>query len=150
MVLPAADGKSVYVGGSFSTIAGAAVKNLAQVNVADGSLVTTFNPATVDGRVLDLRLSKNRLWLAGVFTHVAGKAQKALATVSPVTGKFDAYFKQVISGVHNGGTTAVQKIDINAQGTRLIALGNFEAIDANKHLQLRMLDLSGVVSTTAN
>ncbi len=70
VVLPAPDGKSVYVGGSFSTIAGAAVKNLAQVNVADGSGVTTFNPATVDGRVLDLRLSNNRLWIAGAFTHV--------------------------------------------------------------------------------
>ena len=143
VVLPAADGKSVYVGGSFSTIAGAAVKNLAQVNVADGSLVTTFNPATVDGRVLDLRLSNNRLWVAGAFTHVAGKAQRALATVNPITGKFDAFMKQVISGLHNGGTTTVQKIDINSQGTRLIALGNFDAIDASKHHQLLMLDLSG-------
>ena len=150
VVLPAADGKSVYVGGSFSTIAGAAVKNLAQVNVADGSLVTGFNPATVDGRVLDLRLSNNRLWVAGAFTHVAGKAQRALATVNPVTGKFDPFMKQVISGLHNGGTTTVQKIDINSQGTRLIALGNFDAIDASKHHQLLMLDLSGTVSTTAN
>ncbi len=150
VVLPAADRKSVYVGGSFSTIAGAAVKNLAQVNVADGSLVSTFNPATVDGRVLDLRLSNNRLWLAGAFTHVAGKAQRALATVNPVTGKFDAFFRQVISGVHNGGTTTVQKIDINPQGTRLIALGNFDAIDASKHHQMLMLDLTGAASATAN
>src|SRR6478752_4055059 len=150
VLLPAPDGKSVYVGGSYSSIAGAAVKNLAQVNVADGSLVTTFNPATVDGRVLDLRLSNNRLWIAGAFTHVAGHAQKALATVNPTTGKWDAYFKQVIAGVHNGGTTTVMKIDINSQGTRLVALGNFDAIDAVKHHQLLMLDLSGTVSTTAN
>src|SRR4051812_31130140 len=121
VVLPAPDGKSVYVGGSFTSIAGTAVKNLAQVNVADGSLVTTFKPATVDGRVLDLRLSNNRLWVAGTFTHIAGHAQKALATVNPTTGKFDAYFTQVISGLHNGGTTSVMKIDINSQGTRLIA-----------------------------
>ena len=85
------------------------MKNLAQINVADGSRVTTFNPATVDGRVLDLRLSNNRLWLAGAFTHVAGKAQKALATVNPTTGKFDPYFTQVISGLHNGGTTTVHE-----------------------------------------
>src|SRR4051794_17816507 len=151
VVLPAPDGKSVYVGGSYSSIAGAAVKNLAQVNVADGSLVTTFNPATVDGRVLDLRLSNNRLWIAGAFTHVAGHAQKALATVNPTTGKFDAYFTQVISGVHNGGTTTVMKIDINAQGTRLIGLGNFDMIDGSKHHQLLMLDLSGATtSATAN
>ncbi len=151
VLLPAPDGKSVYVGGSYTTIAGVAVKNLAQVNVADGSLVSTFKPATVDGRVLDLRLSNNRLWVAGAFTHIAGKAQKALATVNPVTGKFDTYFKQVISGLHNGGTTNILKIDINSQGTRLIALGNFDAIDAVKHHQLFMLDLSGAAtSTTAN
>jgi PKD repeat protein len=151
VVLPAPDGKSVYVGGSYSSIAGTAVKNLAQVNVADGSLVKTFNPATVDGRVLDLRLSNNRLWVAGAFTHVAGHAQKALATVNPTTGKYDAYFKQVIAGLHNGGTTTVMKIDINSQGTRLIALGNFDTIDASKHHQLLMLDLSGATtSATAN
>ena len=150
VVLPAPDGKSVYVGGLFSSIAGAAVKNLAEINVADGSLVSTFNPATVDGRVLDLRLSNNRLWVAGAFTHVAGKAQKALATVNPTTGKFDTFFRQVISGVHNGGTTTVMKIDINSQGTRLVALGNFDAIGAVKHHQLLMLDLSGTASTTAN
>jgi PKD repeat protein len=151
VVLPAPDGKSVYVGGSFSTIAGAAVKNLAEVNVATGARVTTFNPATVDGRVLDLRLSNNRLWIAGAFTHVAGKAQKALATVNPTTGKFDTYFKQVIAGLHNGGTTTVMKIDVNSQGTRLIALGNFDTIDGSKHHQLLMLDVSGATtSTTAN
>ena len=150
VVLPAPDGKSVYVGGSYSTIAGAAVKNLAQINVADGSRVTTFNPATVDGRVLDLRLANNRLWIAGAFTHAAGHAQKALATVNPTTGKWDSYMTQVISGVHNGGVTTVMKIDINAQGTRLIALGNFDAIGAVKHHQLLMLDISGAVSSTAN
>jgi PKD repeat protein len=150
VVLPAPDGKSVYVGGSFSSIAGAAVKNLAQVNIADGSLVSTFNPATVDGRVLDLRLSNNRLWIAGAFTHVAGKAQRALATVNPVTGKFDAYMTQVIAGLHYGGTTTVLKIDINTQGTRLIALGNFDTIGGVKHHQLLMLDLTGTTSTTAN
>jgi PKD repeat protein len=151
VVLPAPDGKSVYVGGSYSSIAGAAVKNLAQVNVADGSLVTTFNPATVDGRVLDLRLNHNRLWIAGAFTHVAGHAQKALATVNATTGKWDTYFKQVISGVHNGGTTTVMKIDINSQGDRLVALGNFDTIDGVKHHQLLMLDLSGATtSATAN
>lgn len=150
VVLPAPDGKSVYVGGSYSSIAGAAVKNLAQVNVADGSLVTSFNPATVDGRVLDLRLANNRLWIAGAFTHVAGHAQKALATVNALTGRYDAFMKQVISGVHNGGTTTVMKIDVNSQGTRLIALGNFDAIDAVKHHQLLMLDISGAASTTAN
>ncbi len=52
--------------------------------------------------------------------------------------------------MHNGGVTTVMKIDINAQGTRLIALGNFDAIGAVKHHQLLMLDISGAVSSTAN
>ena len=150
VVLPAPDGKSVYVGGLFTSIAGAAVRNLAQVNVADGSLVTSFNPATVDGRVLDLRLANNRLWVAGAFTHIATRAQRALATVNPVTGKFDPFMRQVIAGVHNGGTTTVLKIDINSQGTRLIGLGNFDTVDAAKRHQLFVLDISGVTSTNAN
>ena len=40
VVLPAGDGQTVYVGGSFTQIAGQAVKNLARVRVSDGSLVT--------------------------------------------------------------------------------------------------------------
>ncbi len=88
-VIPAGDGTSVYVAGSFSSIGGVARSNIARVRVSDGAVITAFNAGTVSGSIKDLRLEDGRLWLAGAFTHVNGKAQKGLATVDPTTGAFD-------------------------------------------------------------
>ena len=146
VVLPTGDGETVYVGGSFSNIGGVARKNLVKVKVSDGSVVTAFNAGNVAGQVKDLRLSNGRLWVAGAFTHIANTAQKALATINPTTGKFDPYMRAVIAGLHNGGFTTVSKIDINSQGARLIAMGNFDTLNAVKNHQLFQLDLTGAAA----
>ena len=140
VVLPTGDGETVYVGGSFTTIGGQSRTNLAKVRVSDGAVVTQFNSGSVAGQVKDLRLANNKLWVAGAFTHIAGKAQKALATVNPTTGAFDTFMRSAIAGKHNSGTTAVGKIDVNPQGSRLIAMGNFDTLAGVKNHQLFQLD----------
>ena len=40
VVLPAGDGETVYVGGSFTSIGGVARDSLARVRVSDGAVVT--------------------------------------------------------------------------------------------------------------
>ena len=129
-VIPSGDGSSVYVAGSFSSIGGVARSNVARVRVSDGAVLTQFNAGRVTGTVKDLRLKDGRLWLAGAFTHVNGNAQKGLATVDPATGAFLTYMRLSVAGVHNGGYTTVSKIDISAGGSRLIAIGNFDTLDA--------------------
>jgi hypothetical protein len=57
--------------------------------------------------------------------------------------------RRVIAGLHNGGFTTVMKIDINTQGTRLVAIGNFDTIDGIKNHQLFVLDLSGAVAAVS-
>ncbi|MET0997455.1 MAG: PKD domain containing protein, partial [Marmoricola sp.] len=146
VVLPTGDGETVWVGGSFTTIGGVARKNLAKVRIADGSVVTQFNAGNVAGQVKDLRLSNGRLWVAGSFTHIANTAQKALATINPTTGATNTFMRGVIAGLHNGGYTSVGKIDINPQGTRLIAMGNFDTVNAVKNHQLFQLDLTGAAA----
>lgn len=69
-----------------------------------------FDAGTISGQVRDLALSDGRLWLAGAFTHVGGKAQPALATVDPATGGPDSYLGLRLAGNHNGGVTQVLKI----------------------------------------
>ncbi len=149
VVLPTGDGETVYVGGSFTTIGGQSRTNLAKVRVSDGAVVTAFNAGSVAGQVKDLRLSNNRLWVAGAFTHIAGKAQKALATVNPTTGAFDTFMRLAIAGLHNGGYTAVGKMDVNPAGTRLIAMGNFDTLAGVKNHQLFQLDLSGAAAAAS-
>ncbi len=146
-VIPAGDGVSVYVAGSFSSIGGVARTNVARVRVSDGAVITAFDAGSVTGRVKDLRLAGGRLWLAGMFTHVEGRAQKGLATVNPTTGAFDPYMRLTIAGVHNGGYTGLRKIDVSPDGSRLVGIGNFDTLDGVKNRQLFMLDLSGATAT---
>ena len=149
VVLPTGDGQTVYVGGNYTTIAGQTRKNLVKIKVSDGSLVTQFNTGAVAGQVQDLRLAGNRLWVAGAFTHISNSPQLGLATVNPTTGKFDTFMRQLIAGKHDGGTTGVKKIDINAQGTRLIGVGNFDTVNGAKNHQIFMLDITGSAAALA-
>jgi PKD repeat protein len=149
VVLPTGDGESVFVGGSFTTIAGQTRKNLVKLRVADGALITAFNAGNVAGQVKDLRLSNGRLWVAGGFTHIANSAQLGLATLNPTTGALNQFMRRVIAGLHDGGFTTVMKIDINSSGTRLVAIGNFDTIDGVKKHQLFVLDLTGATAAVA-
>ena len=142
VLLPAADGQSVYVGGKFTEIAGQSRRNLVRLNLADGSLVDQFDAGAVAGKVDDLRLSGGRLWVAGAFTHISGQAQQALATLNPTTGAFDPYMRLAVDGVHNGGSTAVRKIDITPDGRDLVAIGNFRTLEGVRSQQVLRMDLS--------
>ena len=131
-VLPTGDGKTVWVGGDFRTIGGVARQNLARIRVSDGTVVASFNAGAVSGKVLDLKLSGGRLWVAGAFTNIANRNQGALATLNPSTGALVDFFRGTLDGAHAGGTTSVLKMDLTPAGDRLIAVGNFDTLDARQ------------------
>ena len=148
---------TVYLGGQFSQVDGVAQKNVAQVSLTDGSLVTAFKPAAPDGAVQDLVLSNNRLFVAGSFTKFGSSAHGGLAALSPATGAVDPYLGVNLTGHHNYPTGTAQapvgavKIDVNPAGDRLVAIGNFKLADGLSRDQLVMIDLgttSAVVDPT--
>ena len=147
---PGPDGGSVYVGGDFSEIGGVPRARVALVRLSDGFVSRTFQPAKVNGKVKDLALRDGRLWIAGAFTHVGGRAQPALATVKPTNGTLDSYMSLRVAGVHRGGFTGVGNIDIDAGGDMLVATGNFRRIDGKRREQLALLELgpTGAAVTT--
>ena len=142
-MLPAADGTSVYIGGSFSSIGGQTRSNLARVRVSDGAVLTGFNAGTISGQVKDLRLTNGRLWVARRIHPRQRPCAEGTGHGQPDTGAFDGYMSAVIDGVHNGGNTTVGKIDVTPDGSRLIAIGNFETLNGVHNEQLFMLDLTG-------
>lgn len=151
----AADEQSVYVGGSFSTITSGgttvSASNLFRADLVSGSRIGQFQAGTLNGAVRDLALSGGRLWLAGKFTHVQGKARRALATVDAATGTVDAYYDRVIAGVHRAGSvTNVLEIALNPARTRLVAIGNFDTVDGARRHQLAVLDLGPGAATLAD
>lgn len=149
-ILPTGDGSTVYVGGGFTSIGGVARQRIARISVADGSVVSAFNPK-ISSEVRDLKLSNGRLWASGGFTSVGGHAQTALATLDPTTGAWLPYMWLAIAGQHRPGvgTTAVIKMDISPDGSRLVGIGNFDTLNGVTNHQIFMLDLSGATAQPA-
>src|SRR5215217_5312044 len=79
------DGATLYVGGEFTSVAGAGRENLAALSAATGAVDPAFTP-NPDQWVAALRLADGRLFAAGCFTTVGGAGQPYLAELSPVTG----------------------------------------------------------------
>jgi PKD repeat protein len=146
-VLPAADGTSVYVAGSFNSAAGQSMPGrLFKINVFTGVVDPTFTAPTISGDIRDLELVGNHLFVSGKFTHINGVSQKALGTVFADTGKRDPYMANVFAGLHNtkpGAVTNVLQISVNKQNTRLMAVGNFTTVDGFDRHQIVQLDISG-------
>ncbi|WP_158079264.1 PKD domain-containing protein, partial [Actinomadura sp. CNU-125] len=149
VVLPSADGESLYIGGSFSAVDGQTHRKLAKIDAATGQPDAAFQ-ADVNAKVRDLRLVDGRLYVGGNFTHVSGVAQAGIATLNPNTGARDAYFDLPVTGQQNGGTTAVIKMDVSPDGSRLVGVGNFTSVGGQSRPQIFMLDLTGAQARLAN
>ncbi len=147
-VQEAADGKSVYVAGRFTSAGGVSrPSRLIKVDVATGAVDPTFAPPTISGDIRDLEVVGNRLWVAGKFTHLGSVAQKALGTLNATTGKYDSYFTGVMAGLHRTTVTTditnVLQISTNPANTRLMAVGNFTSVNGAARSQIAQFDISG-------
>lgn len=138
---------TVYVGGKFSTVNGAAASHLTLLNVNTGAVSGGFRAAPTNGIVNTLIARSNRLYVGGNFTTAGGVAHGGLASMNPTTGAIDSYVSNQMSGHHNDtgsgaqGSVGVRDIDVNADGTRLIAIGNFKKVDGIARDQAVMLTL---------
>ena len=139
-----ANGSSLYVGGDFTTVNGVARRGLVKVNATTGQVDTTFQPVIKWGNVTEIRLVSGRLIVGGAF-------QDRLAALDPVTGADTGYIDLPITGrvADNSGSTKVYRFAVNPAGTRLVALGNFTAVNGATRWQAFMLDL-GPTSATLN
>jgi PKD repeat protein len=149
-IIASGDSTSVYLGGYFNNVSGVGSPSTARIDAGTGALITAFKAPKLDGRIKDLRLVGNRLWLAGYFTTVEGHPQVALATVNATTGAYDPYMGLAIAGVHNGGIPTVIKLDVSPNGSSLVAIGNFNTIQGVQHHQVFMLNLTGAAATVEN
>ena len=139
-----ATGSSVYVGGDFRTVNGVARRGLVKLDATTGQIDGTFKPVIKWGNVTEIRLVNGRLIVGGTF-------QDKLAALDPVTGADTGYIDLPITGrvADNAGATKVYRFTINPAGNRLVALGNFTAVNGATRWQAFMLDL-GPTSATLN
>jgi hypothetical protein len=78
-------GGRVYVGGSFTSVGGRTVHNLAAVSLGTGRVITTFR-GSANGEVDALAASATKLYLGGTFSRVDGFAHGNIAAVALGTG----------------------------------------------------------------
>lgn len=79
------DKSRIYIGGSFTTVAGQPRYRLAAINVANGSLVPGFAP-TVDASVQAITVTETAVYVGGGFSVANGVARGKLAAFDPNTG----------------------------------------------------------------
>jgi hypothetical protein len=145
---PAADGRSVYVGGAFTTVNGAPARGFAELDTTTGQLVPGFK-ASADGRVYDIVLNGSRLFIAGGFSYVDGLPRANLAAVNPTTGALDPNVVIPFTTPRKG-TAFIQKLDVSPDGSKLVALGNFTIVAGLDRYQIAMINLSTTPASVAD
>ncbi len=122
-VAASADGGTVYVGGTFTSVGGAARTNAAALSAATGT-ATPFI-ANANSTVRQIRVIDGRLYLVGTFWKVNGVGRGNGAEVDPATGALRTWDPKVTAGlVTVAGGTGVE--DVNDDG--IYVGGYFSAI----------------------
>lgn len=137
----ATDGTDVFIGGAFSRVNRTDTSRLVKLDL-EGRTVATFSAPVTGAAVNDLAYANSLLYVGGAFSHVGGVPRSAFAAVDGTTGATVAGVNVAFTGLHNGGTTHVAKLDVTPDGTRLVAIGNFTTVGGQARRQIALLDLT--------
>lgn len=147
--LAAGPTNTVYVGGAFRTVNGAAQRGLARLVVGNGARVRSFGARINWGDVRAMTLRGNRLYVGGAFTAVNNSTRAGLARISPATGVVDVRFDARLAAP-GLARTRVEHFDVSPDGRRLVAVGALLQAAGQPRSQIVMLDTSGTTAVVAN
>jgi hypothetical protein len=147
-----ADCSVAYLGGTFTSVNGTAVTNLAAVSTSTGAVLPAFGH-NANGQVETLRIFKNHLLVGGYFTAVNGSsADRYMASLNLSTGSDDGFVRLNISGNYHycrgsrcsvSNATRVYNQQISHSGTLDLVEGDFTSVGGHARQQIFMLNLSG-------
>jgi len=140
--LAAGVGNTVYIGGFFKTVNGAAQRGLARLSLATGARDTAFNAAINWGDVRALAVNGTRLYAGGTFTAVNGVPRTALARLHAGTGAVDAGFDAKLAAP-SLSRARVEDFALSPDGRRLVLAGAIQKAAGKDRIQLVMVDSSG-------
>jgi hypothetical protein len=144
--LAAGSSNTVYLGGAFKTVNGAAERGLTRVSVDSSARISTFTAEINWGDVRAMEVSRGWLYAGGTFSAVGGTARAGLVRMNPVSGAVDTGFdaKLTAPGLDR---TRVEHFDISPDGTKLVAVGALLKSGGADRTQIAMFDVSGATAS---
>ena len=137
------DGQYVYAGGTFTDVNGVPQRGVTKLRVADGERDPGFIGFVSGGVVNDLVLDGDtNLYLAGTFLGVNGLPRPKLAQLDAATGALSSDLDIAVTDQRAGVAPSVRKIDVSADGTKLVLIGNFLTVGGLNRPQVAMIDLT--------
>src|SRR6478672_273118 len=118
------DRKTLYVGGAFSTVNGAAHSRFVAFDIASGQVSPLVPNLGLNGSVKAIAASGDDLYIGGAFTSVAGEAHSHLAKLSLAGGQF-----ALDSSWRAGASDEVRDLVADPLSGRLIVAGWFKSLD---------------------
>ena len=142
----AADGSNVFLGGLFTTFAGAPANRIAKLAPYD-ILDTTFNPSSgangTNSYVYSLAIDGTYVYLGGAFTNYRGGIANRIAKVS-YNGVLDTTLSNPSGS--NGFNSSVNTLSVDS--TNIYAGGAFTTYRGKPAVNITKLSKAGVMDTT--
>lgn len=142
----AGDCSAAYLGGAFSTVGGAAARNVAKISTTTAVPDPGFANSS-PGRVAHLEVVNGHLLLGGYFKGY-------LKSVSPVSGKPDGLSMPAISGNYvypKAYPNSTKVWNMSVSGNRVLVMGIFNSVGGFSRKQIFMLDVpAGAGAATVN
>jgi hypothetical protein len=143
---------TAYLGGQFTTVGGAAAKNIAAVDNNLGALTPGFKD-NAGGQVETIVAVNGHLLTGGFFKGINGSsADPYYTSLSPGTGKDDGFLHLNISGhiqfpgVKNNATEVFNQ-QLSHGGTLVLVEGDFTSVGGVNRRQIFMINVSGTTAT---
>ncbi|HEY7487949.1 MAG TPA: hypothetical protein VH912_26085 [Streptosporangiaceae bacterium] len=137
---------TVFAGGSFTTVNGAANRGLVRLTPT-GKRTGKF--ALGNGNVRDLISRGSQLYVGGAFTKINGASRSLLARLNTSTGAVDSKINFSFSDPINGGALKIYDMALTPGGSRLVTTGSFMKVSGKSRPQVAMFDTSGSLTTWA-
>ncbi len=140
----AADGTAVFVGGDFTTAAGAPANRIAKLSIADGSRVAAFT-ASIDAYVKEIVAHPDgtRVFVGGNFRFTNGTPTERFVGVDATTGTvLPGYQIDLTNPTNDASEGGVRAMTLSPDGGRLAVIGNFLTVEGLPRPLVTVLDVS--------
>jgi PKD repeat protein len=138
------DGTKLFVGGTFNTVNGVGMQNVASLNLTTGAAVASFAfTGSTNNPVTALDATNTTVYVGGKFTRVNGVVKSGLAAVSASTGAVDTTFSNdVTGGIGVSGALQVQQLVLTHDETKLLVVHTGRQIAGQDRLGMGLINVS--------